>query len=64
MQLDIRLPLGLIFLIIGALMTGYGFFTRGNAMYESSMGMNINIIWGAAMLVFGAIMYAMSRKKI
>ena len=64
MQLDIRLPLGLIFLIIGALMTGYGIFTRGNAMYASSGGMNINILWGAAMLVFGAIMYAMSRKKV
>jgi hydrogenase-4 membrane subunit HyfE len=64
MGLDIRLPLGLIFLIIGAIMALYGAFTWGGPMYASSMGINLNVIWGAVMLVFGGLMFALSRKKV
>ena len=63
MGLDIRLPLGLIFLIIGAIMAIYGAFTWGNPMYGSSMGINLNVIWGAVMLVFGGLMLALSRRQ-
>ena len=34
MGLDIRIPLGLMFLVTGALMALYGLFTRGSAIYE------------------------------
>jgi len=63
MGLDIRLPLGLIFLIIGAIMTVYGAFTWGSSIYAASMGINLNVIWGAVMLVFGGVMLALSRRK-
>jgi len=63
MGLDIRLPLGLIFLIIGAIMAVYGVFTWGNPMYAASMGINLNVIWGAVMLVFGGFMLALSRRR-
>ena len=53
MGLDIRIPLGLMFLITGGIMAGYGLFTRGGAMYERSLGVNLNLGWGAAMFVFG-----------
>lgn len=63
MGLDIRLPLGMIFLITGAMMAGYGLFTRGNAaLYEKSMGINLNLTWGLVMLVFGAIMFVAGRR--
>ncbi|WP_158820244.1 hypothetical protein [Granulicella sp. S156] len=63
MGLDIRLPLGLIFLIIGGIMAVYGVFTRGSAMYASSQGINLNLIWGLVMLLFGLIMFIAGRKK-
>ena len=63
MGLDIRLPLGLIFLIIGGIMAVYGVFTRGSMMYASSQGINLNLIWGLVMLVFGLIMFLAGRKK-
>jgi hypothetical protein len=63
MGLDIRLPLGLIFLIIGGIMAVYGVFTRGSAMYASSQDINLNLIWGLVMLLFGLIMFIAGRKK-
>ena len=62
MGLDIRIPLGLMFLITGGLMAIYGLFTRGSAIYEKSLNMNINLIWGGLMLVFGLVMYIMGRR--
>ena len=62
MGLDIRIPLGLMFLVTGGLMALYGLFTRGSAIYEKSLNMNINLIWGVLMLVFGLVMYIMGRR--
>lgn len=64
MGLDIRIPLGLIFLIIGAIMAAYGLFTRGNAdLYTRSMDININLVWGTLMLVFGLVMFLVGRRQ-
>ena len=62
MGLDIRIPLGLMFLVTGGLMALYGLFTRGSAIYEKSLDININLIWGALMFVFGLVMYLMGRR--
>jgi uncharacterized membrane protein len=63
MGLDIRIPLGLIFLITGGMMTVYGLFTRHSAIYERSMGVNVNLIWGIVMLVFGLVMFVAGRRQ-
>ena len=63
MGLDIRIPLGLLFLIIGGIMTVFGLFTRGSAIYDRSMGINLNIAWGALMFVFGLIMFFVGRRQ-
>jgi hypothetical protein len=64
MGLDIRIPLGLIFLLIGGLMTVYGFITgSASPIYEKSMGINLNLIWGAIMFVFGLIMFLVGRRQ-
>ena len=63
MGLDIRVPLGLIFLITGGIISLYGFLTRGSAMYEKSMGVNLNLTWGLLMFVFGAIMFLVGRRQ-
>jgi protein-S-isoprenylcysteine O-methyltransferase Ste14 len=57
MGLDIRWPIGLLFSLIGALMVIYGAATSSNAeIYKRSLDLNINLIWGAVLLVFGGAM--------
>ena len=59
MGLDIRWPIGLMFTLIGALMAVYGLATGSNTdLYKSSLGININLVWGAVLLVFGILMLA------
>ena len=61
MGLDIRYPIGLMFSIIGILVAGYGFATGSNKeLYHRSLDININLIWGIALLVFGAWMLLMA----
>lgn len=45
-----------MFTIVGAILAIFGFVTRGSAIYARSAGMNINLIWGLVMLVFGGTM--------
>ncbi len=56
MGLDIRTPIGLMFGIFGLLLTGYGLLTRGSDIYQRSLGFNVNLEWGAVLLVFGGVM--------
>jgi hypothetical protein len=60
-RLDIRIPLGLLFLVVGALLTAFG-ATSDNALYSRSLNINVNLWWGAVLLVFGAIMVAFGRR--
>lgn len=63
MGFDIRLPIGMMFSVFGVLVAGYGVTTRGDAMYAShSLGINVNLWWGIAMLLFGAGMLLLARK--
>jgi len=62
MGLDIRVPLGLLFLSIGLMMLIYGVFTYGSAIYAVSLGVNINLIWGGLMTLFGATMFVFGRR--
>jgi hypothetical protein len=61
MGLDIRTPIGLMFSIFGVLLLGYGLMTRGSEIYQRSLGLNINLEWGAVLLVFGAVMLWLGR---
>ncbi len=56
MGLDIRLPIGMMFTLLGAMLAVYGLATGSDAMYEVSLGININLIWGGVLFVFGAVM--------
>jgi len=62
MGLDIKIPIGLMFSILGVILTILGLVTTGDtAMYEQSMGYNINLFSGIIMLVFGCFMLFTSR---
>ena len=64
MGLDIRIPIGLVFLLIGGIMGVFGLFTQGDAaLYQKSLGMDINLVWGGLMFAFGAIMFFFGKRK-
>ncbi len=66
-MVDIRIPIGLMFTIVGVLISVFGFFTMSNTgMYHKSLGINVNIIMGILMLIFGLIMlfFAFRKKKV
>lgn len=64
MGFDIRMPIGLLFTLFGILLTGYGAATNGNAMYaEHSLGLNMNVWWGVALLAFGLVMLGLTRMR-
>jgi hypothetical protein len=55
MGMDIRVPLGAMFALLGLLLTAFGVF--GNkAIYAQTLGIDVNRDWGIVLLIFGAIM--------
>ena len=64
MGLDIKIPIGLMFTLLGLLLTIYGLATISDAdLYQKSLGINVNIWVGLLMLVFGIFMLAISKFK-
>lgn len=57
-MVDIRIPIGLMFTILGVLISVFGVVTKytDNLMYQKSLGINVNILMGILMLVFGLVM--------
>jgi prolipoprotein diacylglyceryltransferase len=63
-MVDIRIPIGLMFSVLGVLITIFGIVTKSDsAMYQRSLGINVNILMGVVMLIFGLIMLYLSQKK-
>lgn len=61
MGLDIRLPIGLMFAIIGLLLAGFGLL-GDQAIYQRSLGINVNLWWGLTLLLFGVVMLWLGRR--
>ena len=62
--LDIRVPIGGLFVVLGLVLVGYGVATNGDtAQYERSLSVNINLWWGLVMLGFGALMLLLARRS-
>jgi hypothetical protein len=59
MKLDVRIPIGLMFTIIGVALFGYG-LTSDRAIYARSLGINVNLWWGLVLLAFGLSMLALA----
>jgi len=55
MGLDIRWPIGLMFTLIGALLVITGLVQGPDAR---SLNINIDLVWGIILLVFGVLMLA------
>ena len=62
MGFDLRRPLGAMFTLLGLMLVGFGLFSDPD-VYRRSFGMNVNLIWGAVLLVFGGIMLWFGRGR-
>ncbi len=64
MGIDIKFPIGLMFSILGLLLSLFGIFTNGDSeLYTRSLGININLWSGLGMLTFGLIMLFLAWKS-
>lgn len=62
MGLDLRLPIGLMFSIVGALLVITGLVHADAETLKRSLGININLDWGLFLLAFGLIMLGFALK--
>jgi hypothetical protein len=64
MNVDIRIPIGLMFVILGVILTIFGLITNFGAIaketYQPSLGINVNLWWGLVNLAFGLFMLLMA----
>lgn len=52
--LDIRLPIGGLFTVLGLILAGYGLATVNDpSLYARSLSVNVNLWWGMVLLAFG-----------
>ena len=60
---DLRISIGMLFTLIGTVLTAFGLGTRSNAdMYAKSLGIDANLWWGLVLLVFGIAALILGRR--
>jgi hypothetical protein len=62
MQLDVRLPLGLLFLVLGLILMGYGLMSDPAIYVQHSLGQNVNLLWGSIFTAFGVVVLIIARR--
>lgn len=61
MGIHIRLPLGILFSLLGVILVTYG--AAGDpSRYQQSLGINVNLYWGFVLLAFGVLMLVLGRR--
>jgi hypothetical protein len=63
MGIDIRLPIGILFALLGLILTAYGAL-GDTSRYRQPLDVNINLVWGFVLLVFGVLMFLLGRRSI
>lgn len=59
MHLDVRVPIGILFCLIGAVIAAYGAMTTGDPAARPT-GIAIDLVWGSVMFAFGAAMLVLA----
>ncbi|MGH9589901.1 MAG: hypothetical protein ACRD25_05875 [Terracidiphilus sp.] len=63
MRIDVRIPMGMMFTLMGAVLMAFGLSTASNhEIYARSLGVNLNLWCGVALLVFGLAMVIFGRR--
>lgn len=64
MELDVRIPIGWLFLTLGLILVAYGLIADPAIYVQHSLGQNVNLLWGAIFALFGGfVLYLAKRKK-
>lgn len=58
--MDIRKPIGLLFLILGAILVAWGAF--GGEAAAGKLPFNLNLWWGVVLVAFGGVMTYYARR--
>jgi membrane-bound ClpP family serine protease len=61
-MLDIRLPMGGLFVILGVILGIFGLVADPKIYQVHSLGINVNFGWGCVLLFFGGFMLFMARR--
>ncbi len=61
MGIDLRVPVGSLFSVLGVLLTAYGTATLGQPGTMPT-GVAIDVIWGVVLLAFGVGMLLLARR--
>jgi hypothetical protein len=62
MGLDIRMPIGTLFITFGVLLTLFG-LKSDPSLYVKSLGVNVNLDWSFVLLVIGALFIWLAIRK-
>ena len=62
MNLDLRIPMGMMFTLVGVILSAYGWATRGSALYARTGNVDVNLGWGLVLLVFGVVLFVLGRR--
>jgi len=63
MKLDLRIPMGMLFTLMGTILAAFGFSTRNNTdLYLKSLRIDVNLWWGIVLLAFGIVMLTLGRR--
>ncbi len=63
MSLDLRLPIGVLFLLVGGLLVVFG-LVSDPSIYAASLGVNVNLWWGVVMMLFGGVMTVPALRRL
>jgi hypothetical protein len=58
MGMDLRKPIGILFLVYGLILIGYGL-----ARPHPVLDLNVNAIWGVVLVLFGVFMLGLSMRS-
>lgn len=62
MQLDVRIPMGWLFLSLGVILSIYGLVADPAIYVKHSLGQNVNLLWGGIFVAFGVVVLLIARK--
>lgn len=63
MKLDPRVPMGMLFSLMGTILAAFGLATRTHPeLYAKSLGIDVNLWWGFALLAFGIVSLILGRR--
>jgi hypothetical protein len=61
-MLDIRIPIGVMFTVLGLILSGYGLVPNAELYARHSLEINVNFWWGLVLLAFGLAMLFLARR--